>query len=146
MYFFSGCGLAIFVAVASSRVKDVDHIPIQELFKSRSGAMLLLAMAVLVAPLVEETVFRGYLYPLFASKFSGLAKKLAPIRFAPSASAPSQESSSPESCSASCTARSSAGPGASSACSLSSELFLPSPVLGPAPCSRVSFFTSAIIS
>jgi membrane protease YdiL (CAAX protease family) len=60
----------------------VDHIPIQELFKSRSGAMLLLAMAVLVAPLVEETVFRGYLYPLFASKFSSLAQKAGadPIR------------------------------------------------------------------
>ena len=32
-----------------------------------------MAMAVLVAPLVEETVFRGYLYPLFAGKFSRLA-------------------------------------------------------------------------
>jgi len=31
--------------------------------------MLLMAMAVLVAPLVEETVFRGYLYPLFAKSF-----------------------------------------------------------------------------
>jgi membrane protease YdiL (CAAX protease family) len=86
MYFFSGCGLAIFVAVASSRVKNVDHVPIQELFKSRSGAMLLMAMAVLVAPLVEETVFRGYLYPLFASKFSGIAQNagadpLRAIRF-----------------------------------------------------------------
>ena len=28
-----------------------------------------MAMAVLVAPLVEETVFRGYLYPLFARTF-----------------------------------------------------------------------------
>jgi membrane protease YdiL (CAAX protease family) len=74
MYFFSGCGLAIFVAVASSRVKDTEHLPIQELFKSRTGAMLLMAMAVFVAPLVEETVFRGYLYPLFAGKFSGLAE------------------------------------------------------------------------
>ena len=74
MYFLSGCGLALFVALASSRVKNTDHVPIQELFKSRSGAMLLMAMAVLVAPLVEETVFRGYLYPLFASKFSGLAQ------------------------------------------------------------------------
>ena len=74
MYFFSGCGLAIFVAIASSRVKNVDHLPIQELFKSRSGAMLLMGMAVFVAPLVEETVFRGYLYPLFASKFSGFAQ------------------------------------------------------------------------
>jgi membrane protease YdiL (CAAX protease family) len=74
MYFLSGCGLAIFVAVASSRVKEVDHVPIQDLFKSRNGAMLLMSMAVLVAPLVEETVFRGYLYPLFASKFSGIAQ------------------------------------------------------------------------
>jgi membrane protease YdiL (CAAX protease family) len=74
IYFFSGCGLAIFVAIAGSRVKNADHVPIQELFKSRGGAMLLMAMAVFVAPLVEETVFRGYLYPLFASKFSGLAQ------------------------------------------------------------------------
>jgi len=74
LYFLSGCGLALFVALASSRVKNADHVPIQELFKSRSGAMLLMAMAVFVAPLVEETVFRGYLYPLFASKFSGLAQ------------------------------------------------------------------------
>jgi membrane protease YdiL (CAAX protease family) len=65
MYFLSGCGLSIFVVIASSRVKDVDHVPIQELFKSRAGAFSLMAMAVLVAPLVEETVFRGYLYPVF---------------------------------------------------------------------------------
>jgi membrane protease YdiL (CAAX protease family) len=71
-YFFSGCGLAIFVAIASSRIKNVDHVPIQELFKSRSGAMLLMAMAVFVAPLVEETIFRGYLYPLFAKSLGVL--------------------------------------------------------------------------
>jgi membrane protease YdiL (CAAX protease family) len=75
IYFFSGCGLAILVAIAGSRVKNADHVPIQDLFKSRSGAFLLMGMAVLVAPLVEETVFRGYLYPLFASKFSRLAEK-----------------------------------------------------------------------
>ena len=90
MYFISGCGLAMFVAIASSRVKNADHTPIQELFKNRTGAMLLMAMAVFVAPLVEETVFRGYLYPLFASKFSGLAKifgfdPLAAIRVGTSA-------------------------------------------------------------
>jgi uncharacterized protein len=74
MYFVSGCGLAIFVAIAGSRVKDTEHLPIEELFKSRTGALLLMTMAVFVAPLVEETVFRGYLYPLFAGKFSGLAE------------------------------------------------------------------------
>lgn len=66
MYFLSGCGLSIFVAVASSRVKDADSVPIQEFLKNRTGAMLLMAMAVLIAPLVEETVFRGYLYPVLA--------------------------------------------------------------------------------
>jgi len=66
MYFMAGCGLYIFVAIAGSRVKDAEHAPIQEFFKSRNGALLLMAMAVLVAPLVEETVFRGYLYPVLA--------------------------------------------------------------------------------
>jgi membrane protease YdiL (CAAX protease family) len=66
MYFLSGCGLSMFVALASSRVKDVDNVPIQEFLKNRTGAMLLMAMAVLVAPLVEETVYRGYLYPVLA--------------------------------------------------------------------------------
>jgi membrane protease YdiL (CAAX protease family) len=66
MYFFSGCGLAIFVAVASFNMKNTEHLPIQEIFKNRAGALMLMSMAVLVAPLVEETVFRGYLYPLFA--------------------------------------------------------------------------------
>jgi len=66
MYFLSGCGLSLFVALASSRVKEADHVPIQEFLKNRTGAMLLMAMAVLIAPLVEETVFRGYLYPVLA--------------------------------------------------------------------------------
>ena len=74
MYFLSGSGLSLFVIVASSQVKNAEHLPIQEMFKSRSGVMLLMSMAVLVAPLVEETVFRGYLYPVFARLASGLAQ------------------------------------------------------------------------
>jgi len=74
MYFLSGCGLSIFVAIASSRVKDTDHVPIQEFFKNREGALSLMAMAVIVAPLVEETVFRGYLYPVLARITSGVLR------------------------------------------------------------------------
>lgn len=74
VYFFSGAGLAIFVAIASSRVKDADHAPIQEFLKNRAGALSLMAMAVFVAPLVEETVFRGYLYPVFVRILSGIAR------------------------------------------------------------------------
>ncbi len=73
MYFLAGCGLAFFVAIASSRVPTPDHLPIQDIFKNRTSALLFVGMAVLIAPLVEETVFRGYLYPLLAGKFSILA-------------------------------------------------------------------------
>jgi membrane protease YdiL (CAAX protease family) len=73
MFFATGSGLAIFVAAAGSRVKVSENAPIEQLFKNPHAALLLMAMAVLVAPLVEETVFRGYLYPLFAGKLSKLA-------------------------------------------------------------------------
>jgi len=76
MYFLSGSGLSLFVILASSQVKNAEHVPIQEMFKSRTGVMLLMSMAVLVAPLVEETVFRGYLYPVVARIASGLAQWL----------------------------------------------------------------------
>jgi membrane protease YdiL (CAAX protease family) len=68
-YFLGGSLLAVFVALASSHVHTNENMPIQELFKNRDTALLLMGMAVLVAPLVEETVFRGYLYPLFAKSF-----------------------------------------------------------------------------
>ncbi len=74
MYFISGSGLSLFVIIASSRVKNAEHVPIQEMFKSRSGMMLLMSMAVLVAPLVEETIFRGYLYPVFVRIASSVAR------------------------------------------------------------------------
>lgn len=69
VYFFAGCGLSLFVAILSSRLKAPDNSPMEELFKNRQTALLFVAMAVLIAPLVEETLFRGYLYPLFARSF-----------------------------------------------------------------------------
>jgi len=74
MYFIAGSGLSIFVIAAGSQVKSAEHVPIEDIFKSRTGAMLLMSMAVLVAPLVEETVFRGYLYPVFVRLASSLAQ------------------------------------------------------------------------
>ena len=74
MYFVSGSGLSLFVVLAGSQVKDAEHVPINEMFKSRSGMLLLMSMAVLVAPVVEETIFRGYLYPVFARIISAIAQ------------------------------------------------------------------------
>ena len=69
IYLFAGCALSIFVAILTSRLKAPENLPVEELFKFRNTALLFMAMAVLVAPLVEETLFRGYLYPLFARSF-----------------------------------------------------------------------------
>jgi membrane protease YdiL (CAAX protease family) len=74
LYFFSGSALAVFVAIASSRTHEAENAPIQQLFKNRGGALLLMSMAVFVAPFFEETVFRGYLYPVFVRIISAVAR------------------------------------------------------------------------
>ena len=68
-YFFAGCGLSLFVALMTASMKTPESTPMEELFKYPHTAMMFVAMAVFVAPLVEETLFRGYLYPLFARSF-----------------------------------------------------------------------------
>jgi len=68
-YFLGGCGLSFVVAFLTSSMKTPENTPIEELFKFRMTALMFVAMAVLVAPLVEETLFRGYLYPMFARSF-----------------------------------------------------------------------------
>jgi membrane protease YdiL (CAAX protease family) len=68
-YFFAGAGLSLFVALMTASMKTPDNTPMEELFKYPHTAMMFVAMAVFVAPLVEETLFRGYLYPLFARSF-----------------------------------------------------------------------------
>ena len=72
VYFIAGSGLSLFVALLNAGVKQPDNLPMEELFKHRQTAMLFIAMAVFVAPLVEETLFRGYLYPLFVRLISAL--------------------------------------------------------------------------
>lgn len=69
LFFLGGCGLSILVFIATAKVQPKEDLPIEEVFHFRSTAMWFMVMAVLVAPLVEETVFRGYLYPLLAKTF-----------------------------------------------------------------------------
>lgn len=72
LFFLGGCGLSVAVFAVTAKMQPREDIPIEELFRYKNTALLFMAMAVLVAPLVEETVFRGYLYPLFA-KYFGVA-------------------------------------------------------------------------
>jgi membrane protease YdiL (CAAX protease family) len=68
-YLASGAILSFAVNIVNGFVHPRRALPIEKLFMDRNGAALLLLLAVLVAPFVEETVFRGYLFPIFAREF-----------------------------------------------------------------------------
>lgn len=63
-----GAGLALFSAVAEVLLQRwvPKSLPITELFRDRPSAWLLATFGVLVAPPMEELVFRGFLYPALA--------------------------------------------------------------------------------
>ncbi len=66
LYLLGGCALAVGVALASQVVGPKSKLPIEALFRNRQGVLLVMALAILAAPLVEETIFRGYIYPVVA--------------------------------------------------------------------------------
>jgi len=68
-YAFLGCGLALAVGFASNLVDNGKTLPIEEFFHNRQTVVLLIFLGVVVAPFVEETLFRGCLYPVIAGKF-----------------------------------------------------------------------------
>jgi membrane protease YdiL (CAAX protease family) len=51
-------------------------LPITELFKDRSSAFALAAFGIMIAPLVEELFFRGFLYPALA-RWTGVVPAVA---------------------------------------------------------------------
>jgi membrane protease YdiL (CAAX protease family) len=64
-----GAMLALIVSFAGKFINEKSDLPIEELFHSRPTVILLMGFGILVAPLVEETMFRGFLYPIFARSF-----------------------------------------------------------------------------
>ena len=66
---FSGCMLAILVTLSSSAFKNNAKMPIEQFFQDRRSALLLMSLGVLLAPVLEETIFRGYIYPVVARSF-----------------------------------------------------------------------------
>jgi uncharacterized protein len=68
-YVFGGFALALVVGWLGNFVGKQSGIPMEELFHSRQSVLLLMALGILIAPVVEETIFRGCIYPVLARKF-----------------------------------------------------------------------------
>jgi CAAX protease family protein len=64
-----GAFLAVVVSVLGRFGGQNGELPIEKLFDSRLSVVMLMGLGILVAPLVEETIFRGFLYPLIARQF-----------------------------------------------------------------------------
>lgn len=60
----TGCLLAILVQFSSLLFPPPEPLPIDRLFNTRAAAWLIIASSLLAAPLLEELVFRGYIYTL----------------------------------------------------------------------------------
>lgn len=61
--------LAAAVTFAEGLFPPKHTLPIETMTSSPHAALLFMITAVLVAPVVEETIFRGYLYPVAARSF-----------------------------------------------------------------------------
>jgi membrane protease YdiL (CAAX protease family) len=74
IYFLLGCGMSFVVMAVTVAVKAPEHAPIHDLLKNRTMAFAFMGMAVLIAPFAEETLFRGYLYPVLTRIISAVLR------------------------------------------------------------------------
>jgi membrane protease YdiL (CAAX protease family) len=71
-----GAVLALAVTFVSGFFNSKETLPIEQLLHARISIVLFAVLGVLVAPLVEETIFRGFLYPVIARRW-GIAAGVA---------------------------------------------------------------------
>ena len=71
-----GAVLAVVVTFAGGFFNSKETLPIEQLLQARVSILLFGILGVLVAPLVEETIFRGFLYPVIARRL-GIAAGIA---------------------------------------------------------------------
>ena len=67
--FAGGFLFSLVIQFTSAAFGTKAKLPIEALFDSQRNAILLMFMAVAIAPVFEETVFRGYIYPVVARSF-----------------------------------------------------------------------------
>ncbi len=66
VYLLSGVLLAVTVAAVSTLIpKPEGRLPIEALLEDKVSVLLMALFGVLVAPVAEEIVFRGFIYPVF---------------------------------------------------------------------------------
>jgi membrane protease YdiL (CAAX protease family) len=68
----AGFFLSVIVSLGSTLFPPKKDLPIESLFQDRHTTLLFMLIAVLLAPLVEETIFRGYIYPVIGRSFGKL--------------------------------------------------------------------------
>jgi membrane protease YdiL (CAAX protease family) len=68
-WFVAGVLLATVVQLAELVVPMPNNLPIEKFFSTPLNAYLMGFLGVVIAPLVEELFFRGFLYPVVARRF-----------------------------------------------------------------------------
>jgi len=68
-YILGGFALAFAMGFLERFVGHGSDIPMEKLMGSPQSVLMLMALGILVAPLIEETIFRGCIYPVIARKF-----------------------------------------------------------------------------
>lgn len=71
-----GLVLSMFVQFSSGFFRPKGKLPIETFFQDRGSALLLMLVSVLLAPVIEETIFRGFIYPVIARSW-GIAASVA---------------------------------------------------------------------
>ncbi len=69
IYVACGCVFAVLIGFASKAAGQPHGMPIEIFWHDRLSASLFLILGVTLAPFVEETIFRGFVYPVGARSF-----------------------------------------------------------------------------
>jgi membrane protease YdiL (CAAX protease family) len=69
LHILGGVALAYAVSEVSYYIGQPGPVPFDALFKAKQTVLLMMGFGILVAPLVEEMMFRAFLYPVIAQTF-----------------------------------------------------------------------------
>ncbi len=76
-FIVGGFATALLVQLVTLRFASKAKLPVQALFQDRRVALLIMLTAVFIAPVFEETIFRGYIYPVVARSWGMAAGVLS---------------------------------------------------------------------